>query len=81
LNSNNGIKFIFLSNLLELLQISKCYNSLGIIHIKLGKKEKAIVPLGQPTSASSPARQQGPASSGLKAHGRSKGGTSMARWW
>jgi hypothetical protein len=73
--------FIFLSNLLELLQISKCLNSIGIIHIKYGGKEKAIVPLGQPTSASSPTQQHGPASPGLKAHGRSRGGAAMARWW
>jgi hypothetical protein len=32
--------FIFLSNLLELLQISKCLVSIGTIHIKSGEEKK-----------------------------------------
>jgi hypothetical protein len=39
------------------------------------------MPLGQPTSASSLAWEHGPASPGLKAHGRSRGGATMVCWW
>jgi hypothetical protein len=75
LNSNNGIKFIFLSKLLELLQISKCLNSIGIIQIKSGEKRKMLLCLwaspllhlaqlgnmAQPTPASRPMAEAGEA--------------------
>jgi hypothetical protein len=38
------------------------------------------VPLGQPTPAFSPSWLHSPASPGLKAHGRSRGGVALARW-
>jgi hypothetical protein len=60
LNSNNGIKFIFLSNLLELLQFYKCLDSIGIIHIKSLEKMKVhYAPRAKVCPISSPAQHMG----------------------
>jgi hypothetical protein len=48
LNSNNGIEFIFLWNLFELLQISEGLNITGVIQINLNAEKKmATLPLGE----------------------------------